>query len=169
MNYAQLEKTISEKRQHLSKLSKELRQVSFEIDSLNNKIEELLSSMFIDYLNLNETFEIKRYCNFSGIQVAIKDTPPLNHGSSIWPGHFSIGDKIEVIKKNKRSLVIRCVCKKLFKFDNQQRVIEFVNPQSQFRVNVDDFRNFLLSDSEFKNNFTTWLKRKNSLDDLISD
>lgn len=167
MNYAEIENILLKEREIYKELSKQARECYRKIEDLKSKKEKMESDLFLEYISLNEPFEFSRYTYLSGVQVNLKETPTLNNGSHNWSCNFSTGDIIQVIKKNKRSVIIECISKNVSKYENGKKVVNVVTPKSQFRVNIDNYRSCMLQDKNFHESFKTWIKRKNSLDSIL--
>ena len=167
MNYIELENTISEKRKIYQKVIKESHKLNLEIAQLNQQIQKIQSELFLEYLNLNEPIQFDKFKHFRGIQINIINTPKLNNGTNVWNCSFTAGDIVQIIKKNKRSVIVKCIHKNISNYTNGQRTNTTTNPESCFRVDIDDFKSHMLNDHSFYKSFTTWIKRKISLDSIL--
>lgn len=163
MNYSQLQEELNAKTLEFQQLTKQTRRINNEMSDIRGKISELESNLLLEFVGLENKIEISRFVSFSGKQINLKNTPFLNintgQKSNIWRPNFNTGDEIEVIKKNKISVVIRCTKK----FVNNNSV----NPNSQFRISFDDFKNFIIRNTGYYEKFKIWIKRKESLDSLL--
>jgi hypothetical protein len=175
MNYSEISKLIEEKNEKCKQFQIETRKLHNEINILRDQQVAIENSLLIDFLGTENKIEIKGFVHFSGIQINLKKTPEIDVPKSrfsptlnidkvlcnkVWTSNFNNGDEIEVIKKNKASVVIRCTKKMI---DNKA-----YNPQSEFRIPFGDFKSFILRDSERAKRFKNWIKRTQSLDSLLS-
>lgn len=168
MNYVEIAKIIEEKSEKSRLLSIEARKLQNEIHTLRQQQIAIENSLLLDFLGTENKIEITGFVHFSGTQINLKNTPEIEVPKSrfspvgtnkVWTSNFNIGDEIEVIKKNKASVVIRCTKKMIDK--------QAYNPQSEFRIPFDDFKSFILRNSERKNRFKNWIQRTQSLDSLL--
>ena len=175
MNYIELKKEINFRRSKISILQKEIFAISKEVNELTQKLSILEQDLFNEYLQLEEPITMKMFFDFRGIQINEKSAEKnpfqsrFETNSQRWSSAFSNGDIIKVIKKNKRSVVIECIKKNYSKLENGKNVQGFINPKSQFRVDIDTFRNFLIRDKTWIDGFNTWIQRKQSLDELLNN
>lgn len=174
MKYAELESNIKELKAQSNELSKQLRQLNSKISELSQQKISRESELFVEFIGLNSTIELNGYINFTGVQINIKNTPlsPQRKlkDSNIWRPTFNKGDVIKVVKLNKKSVIIECVKKVVVvrSEDNSTSILE-INPKSQFRIDLNDFKNTILTHNSNYKNFTTWIKRKESLDDILNE
>ena len=169
MDYSQIANLIEEKSKQCNSLTLQARKLQNEIQQLRQQQTNIENSLLLDFLGTENKIEIKGFVHFSGIQINLKNTPEIDVPKSrfspvgtnkVWTSNFNNGDEIEVIKKNKASVVIRCTKKMI---DNQ-----IYNPQSEFRIPFEDFKSFILRSSERATRFKNWIKRTQSLDSLLS-
>jgi len=139
-----------------SQLSKDLQNQYRKLDNENRLLQSQLRSKEIealsDYIEIGQSHTIFKFVSFSGVQT----------GGNTESLYFRENDVIEFIKKNKRSIVIKCT-KRL---TTKGGVISETNPNSIFRINVDSMYHYLMSDKTFKLGFETFLNRKESLNIL---
>ncbi len=167
MKYIEIEDQLSEYRKTYQDITKQAREVSAKLTDLSKLKSEKEAELLIEFLGLNSTIQINRWINFNGIQTNIKKTPTVNGNSNNWSCSFREGDVIKIIKINKKSVVIECINKKIIKRVDGVSTETNINPQSQFRVESESFRSSILLDSSYYNAFTTWIKRKESLEQLL--
>jgi hypothetical protein len=168
MDYSQIANLIEEKSKQCNSLTLQARKLQNEIQQLRQQQTNIENSLLLDFLGTENKIEFRGFVHFSGVQINLKNTPKIEVPSSrftttsnnIWRSNFNNGDEIEVIKKNKASVVIRCTKKMI---DNQ-----IYNPQSEFRIPFEDFKSFILRSSERATRFKNWIKRTQSLDSLLS-
>lgn len=174
MKYTELESIIKELKVQSNDLSKQLRQLNGKISELTQQKISRESELFVEFIGLNFTVEFKGYLRLTGVQINIKNTPLSPHSklknSNIWGPTFNKGDVIKVVKLNKKSVIVECIKKVVVvrNEDNSTSILE-INPESQFRIDINDFKNTILTHDSNHKNFTTWIKRKESLDDLLND
>ena len=133
-----------------------------ELSKSNNKLSELKESklldMFTDYIELGTAYNVTSYMYLTGVQTGVKD-------SFINP-NFQTGDKIEFIKKNKKSFVIKCITKVVSKIETPGgvRTNHTSHPDWIFRIDIMSLYNYMMRQSEFKTSFNSYTKRKESLE-----
>lgn len=133
-----------------------------ELSKYNNKLSELKESklldMFTDYIELGTIYNVTSYMYLTGVQTGVKD-------SFINP-NFQDGDKIEFIKKNKKSFVIKCITKVTTKIETPggKRTSHISHPDWIFRIDIMSLYNYMMRQSEFKTSFNSYVKRKESLE-----
>lgn len=158
MTYTQITELISEKSKVYRQESKRLQALNSELLQLRMQATQIETNSLIEFIGLNNKITIKRFVRFSGDQINIKNTPKIN-GNNVYQAIFIANDEIEIIKKNKCSIVIQCNKKIINKVET--------NPKSQFRVDFSQFKDHIMYDLEFVESFRKWLKRKEALDLLI--
>ena len=163
MNYTKMIEDVNQKTKEYQSIMASARKMNYEILKIRNSISKMESDLLLDFVGFESKIEVDRYTSFRGTQVNIKNTPMVDAGGvkpiNIWPCNFYKGDEIEVIKRNKISIVIRCTKKTVGN-------VAF-NPKSEFRISFDGFKEFVFRNSEFYNRFKIWIKRKDSLDSLL--
>lgn len=168
MNYTEIANLLTEKAEQCKEFTMKARKLQNEMHELRQQQIAIENSLLLDFLGTENKIEIKVFIHFSGVQINLKNTPKIEvpksrfspiGANNVWTSNFNNGDEIEVIKKNKASVVIRCT-KKII--DNQ-----IYNPQSEFRIPFEDFKSFILRDSERTKRFKNWIKRTQSLDSLL--
>lgn len=152
MNISELRLKIAQNEQ----LSKDLQNQYRKVDSENRLLQSQLRSKeiesLIDYIDIGHSHTISKFVGFSGVQT----------GGNTDSLYFREGDIVEFIKKNKKSIVIKCT-KRL---TTKGGIISETNPNSIFRVEIDSLYHHLMSDKTFKLSFETFLNRKESLNIL---
>ena len=73
-------------------------------------------------------------------------------------------ETFKVIKKNKKSIIIEVT---KFKRKWKGEDLEINNPGAKFRIDIDVFYNYYLSDPVRSSSFHTYLKRKNALQQIL--
>ena len=152
MNITELKLKIDQNNQ----LSKDLQNQYRKLDNDNRLLQSQLRSKeieaLVDYIEVGQSHTISKFISFSGVQT----------GGNTESLYFRENDVIEFIKKNKKSIVIKCT-KRL---TTKGGVISETNPNSIFRINIDSMYHYLMSDKTFKLSFETFLVRKDSLNIL---
>lgn len=174
MNYIEIEKELRFQRNKYSLLQKEIRAISENISKLQQQYSLLEEEYFVQYIQLNEPITLTRFVSFSGIQTNVKSAESFARtgaptGSQLWNPHFGTDDVIQVVKKNKKSIVIQCIKKKISKSENGKTSYTFVDPKTCFRINVHDFKSWYLSDKNLIERFKTWIKREQSLNNILGE
>ena len=168
MNYNEIAKLLTEKAEQCKEFQIKARKLQNEMHDLRQQQTAIENSLLLDFIGTENKIEITGFVHFSGIQINLKNTPEIEVPKSrfspvgnnkVWISNFNVGDEIEVIKKNKASVVIRCTKKMI---DGKA-----YNPQSEFRIPFEDFKSFILRNSERANRFKNWIKRTQSLDSLL--
>ena len=133
-----------------------------ELSKSNNKLSELKESklldMFTEYIELGTIYNVTGYMYLNGVQTGVKD-------SFINP-NFQDGDQIEFIKKNKKSFVIKCITKVVSKIETPGgvRTNHTSHPDWIFRIDIMSLYNYMMRQSQFKEGFNSYTKRKESLE-----
>lgn len=165
--------TIDTSKMTLSQIMDYMAKNTGDINLLNQQIKDLnkqnwnlqeaknirLSEFFSDYIELGTNYKVTSYMNLIGVQTGIKK------GDITYPSSFSPDDVIEFTKKNKKSIVITCLSKSMYKFENKIRVGPYITkPNWTFRVDTDSLYHYLMRDSQFKQGFDSYLKRCEALE-----
>ena len=161
MTIADLKLKIDEKQKSSNILRKQLSEIHQELDELRNQFNQLEMEEFVNYLQIGEVIEFDSYFSLKGF---CKDPKATNS--------FQSGEKIKIIKKNKKSIVIEVVKKFQRRWDDVQKksvVIGETNPGWNIRVDLDSFFHFYLRSKTMKNAFDFYIKRKHALDSLFDE
>ena len=161
MTIADLKLKIDEKQKSSNILRKQLGKIHQELDELRNQFNQLEMEEFVNYLQIGEVIEFDSYFSLRGF---CKDPKSTNS--------FQSGEKIKIIKKNKKSIVIEVVKKFQRRWDDVQKksvVIGETNPGWNIRVDLDSFFHFYLRSKTMKNAFDSYIKRKHALDSLFDE
>jgi len=167
MKYIEIETKLSEQISISKELNKKIREVNSKISELSKLRSHKESELLIEFLGLNSTIEFNKYLGLSGVQTNIKKTPSIDGRTNLYQPYFRKGDIIKIIKLNKKSVVIECINKLISNRVDGKSIESHINPQSQFRIELESFKNGILSDSIYYNSFVTWIKRKESLEQLL--
>jgi hypothetical protein len=161
MTIIELKLKIDEKQKSSNMLHKQLINLQTELTQLRSQYNLLEMQEFVDYLQIGEVIELDSYYSFSGF---CKD--PKSNNS------FQSGEKIKIVKKNKKSIVIEVVKKHTKKWDEVQKksiITGETNPGWNIRVDLDSFHHFYLKSATMRSAFDSYVKRKNALDSLFDE
>lgn len=169
MKYIEIESQIKELSDSYREASKKVRVINSKLSELRRMQEQKESELLIEFLGINSTIEFENYRSLSGVQTNIKKTPvsEFNNNTNIFSPTFRKGDVVKIVKLNKKSVVIECIKKMVIDRKVTPNIEKSINPQSQFRIDLENFKNSILSDSNYRNRFITWVKRKESLEQLL--
>jgi hypothetical protein len=159
MTLPELNKILSEKLSNKMTLQNQLLEVVKEIDNINNQIRQKKVDYFFEYLKPGYSHEIKSY--FNGRLTPQKDSESI---------YLQIGDKFELVKRNKKSFVIKVVEYKQRKYDTEtkRRIETIIYPNWLYRISVDDLYYNLLKDPQFNKSFDTWMSREDVINSLLT-
>jgi hypothetical protein len=161
MTIIELKLKIDEKQKSSNMLHKQLINLQTELTQLRSQYNLLEMQEFVDYLQIGEVIELDSYYSFSGF---CKD--PKSNNS------FQSGEKIKIVKKNKKSIVIEVIKKHTKKWDEVQKksiITGETNPGWNIRVDLDSFHHFYLKSATMRSAFDSYVKRKNALDSLFDE
>jgi hypothetical protein len=161
MTIIELKLKIDEKQKSSNMLHKQLINLQTELTQLRSQYNLLEMQEFVDYLQIGEVIELDSYYSFSGF---CKD--PKSNNS------FQSGEKIKIVKKNKKSIVIEVVKKHTKKWDEVQKksiITGETNPGWNIRVDLDSFHHFYLKSATMRSAFDSYVKIKNALDSLFDE
>lgn len=152
---------IAEKTIQSNHLRKQLSQLREEIDVLRNQFEQLEMEEFVNYLQIGESIEVENYYSFKGFC-----SDPKSNNT------FMSGECFKIVKKNKKSIVIEVTKKFKRQWDDAAKksvVISEYNPGWKIRVDLDSFFHFYSKSEIRKSSFDSYIKRKELLDNLLSE
>jgi len=161
MTILEIKKLIDEKTKSSNLLRKQLSILNKDLYELSNQFNQLEMDEFVNYLQIGEVIELQSYYSFSGY---CKDPKSTNS--------FQSGEKIKIIKKNKKSIVIEVIKKHTKRWDDVQKksvIVGETNPGWNIRVNLDSFFHFYLKNPIVKSSFDSYIKRKHALDSLFDE
>ena len=161
MKIGEIKSLIDEKQKSSNMLHKQLINLQTELTQLRSQYNLLEMQEFVDYLQIGEVIELGGYYSFSGF---CKD--PKSNNS------FQSGEKIKIVKKNKKSIVIEVIKKHTKKWDEVQKksiITGESNPGWNIRVDLDSFYHFYLKSATMRSAFDSYVKRKNALDSLFDE
>ena len=158
MNITEIENLIATKSVEYLETSKRANKLILELNSLKGQLEATKKEEFIEYLQLGDEIETStRFFNHSGTLLKGSENFKITNQHCLFNG-----DTFKVIKKNKKSIVIEVT-----RFKRNAGDIEINNPGVKFRIDLDVFYGYYLSDEVRKNSFTTYIKRKIALQQIL--
>ena len=164
MRIQQIQNKIEENNNLMKSLQNQVAQLSKENSQLNIERENKLIEYFKDYIEIGTSYNVvNRYLYFTGVQTSLKKDDKQ------YTPNFNDGDSFEFIKKNDKSIVIKCTNKIKTTYDkkNNTRTVEVIkNPNWTFRVETLSLYHSLLKDSTFAEPFKKYVGRKEALDML---
>lgn len=161
MTIVDLKLKIDEKQKSSIILRKQLSKIQQELNELRNQFNQLEMEEFVNYLQISEVIEFDSHFSLKGF---CKDPKATNA--------FQSGEKIKIIKKNKKSIVIEVIKKFQRRWNDVQKklvVIGETNPGWNIRVDLDSFFHFYLRSKKMKDAFDSYIKRKHALDSLFDE
>ena len=145
---------IQEKHANNLKAIKELRQEISKLECDNNKLEEArkvaIYEAVLDFVSIGDIIEIP---------------------SGSWLSPFEAFDRVEVIKKNKKSVVIKILDRKVYRWDQdlRKRFSSITHPNTIERVKYESFGRVLYKIDTYKDQLLRSTKRSDLLDLLLED
>jgi hypothetical protein len=158
MRISEIESQIATNRNAIKELQNQISKLSAKTSELERLKEESKLKTFVEYIEVGSTYEFHSYTYLTGVESGSKTGLQSN---------FVKGDVIEIVKKNKMSIVIKCIKKISSKRDsNNMRVLSESNPNAQFRIDIQSLFVNMIRDSQFSDGLKTYYKRKEALDEL---
>ena len=157
MNLSEVIEKLNSNKTEINTLQTQLNKLHNENNKLNRLKAQIEVSKLVDYIQIGDEYECTRYMGLKGVQTG-KDT-------GVSPS-FRSGDKIQFVKKNTKSIVIKCIKKVLSKNENGNIVKIETNPDTLFRIDIDSLYSHLMFDINFKTSFQSYINRKESLEQL---
>ena len=99
MNLSEVIEKLNSNKIEINTLQTQLHKLNNENNKLARLKAQIEVSRLVDYIQVGDEYECTRYLGLKGIQTG-KDT-----GAS---PTFRVGDKIQFVKKNSKSIVIKC-------------------------------------------------------------
>jgi hypothetical protein len=162
MRIEQIQDKILENNNLIKSLQSQVAKLSRENSVLNIQRENILLEYFKEYIEIGTSYNVvNRYLYFKGVQTGLKK------GDKQYAPNFNDGDSFEFIKKNAKSIVIKCTNKVISSFNNGNRnqIVES-NPGWIFRVETLSLYQNLLRDPDFADSYKKYVTRKEALDML---
>jgi hypothetical protein len=157
MNLSEVIEKLNSTREEINTLQTQLNKLHNESNKLNALKNQIEVSKLIDYIQIGDEYEFTKYMSLKGVQTG-KDT-------GVSPS-FRDGDKIQFVKKNTKSIVVKCLKKIVTKNVNGTIVKTETNPDTLFRIDIDSLYYNIMHDTNFKTSFHSYIKRKESLEQL---
>lgn len=161
MTILEIKKLIDEKTKSSNLLHKQLSVLNKDLYELRNQFNQLEMEEFVHYLQIGEVIEFDNYYSMKGY---CKDPKSTNS--------FQSGERIKILKKNKKSIVIEVIKKFQRRWDDVQKksvIVGETNPGWNIRVDLDSFFHFYLKSKTMKDAFDSYIKRKHALDSLFDE
>lgn len=168
MNLSEVIEKLNSNKAEINTLQSQLNKLHNANNKLNALRNQIEVTRLVDYIQIGDEYEFTRYMSLKGVQTG-KDTGSSEYKlldtNSSSPS-FRSGDKIQFVKKNSKSIVIKCVKKILSKNKNGNIVKIETNPDTLFRIDIDSLYFHLMLDINFKTSFQSYINRKESLEQL---
>ena len=160
MRLEQIKEQIAANNDAIKKLQLEISQLSKDNTRLNNGYDDKLIEYFSEYIELGTTYNVhNKYLYFKGVQTGVKKD------DKTYSPNFIDGDTFEFIKKNQKSIIIKCTNKVVLTFNNGVRTKSIENnPGWTFRVETESLYQQLIRDEDFKKSFNKYVMRKEALE-----
>lgn len=134
---------------------------------LEREVHSSMISNFFDYIEIGSTHRFESYVYLTGVQTGKKEV--YKDRVVDVDSNFIEGDVIEFIKKNQKSIVIKCVTKYRQVYDpytkTTTKVLDDKIKNMTFRIQIDSlYNNLIQRDADLKSRFDKYLKRKQSLE-----
>lgn len=162
MRIQQIQDKILENNNLIKSLQNQVAQLSSENSDLSDRRENKLIEYFKEYIEIGTSYNVvNRYLYLTGVQTGLKKDDKQ------YAPNFNDGDSFEFIKKNAKSIVIKCTNKVISSFNNGKRTkIVESNPGWIFRVETLSLYKNLLRDPDFADSYKKYVTRKEALDML---
>jgi len=163
MRIQQIQDKILENNNLIKALQNQVAQLSRENSELAHQREMKLIEYFKDYIELGTSYKVTNWMYLTGVQTSLKKDEK-SHSPN-----FQTDDVFEFVKKNAKSIVIKCTnkVKSTYNSNNSSRTIEIIeNPGWMFRIETLSLYQSLLKDPNFAEPFKKYVARKEALDML---
>lgn len=163
MRIQQIQDKILENNNLIKALQNQVAQLSRENSELAHQREMKLIEYFKDYIELGTSYKVTNWMYLTGVQTSLKKDEK-SHSPN-----FQTDDVFEFVKKNAKSIVIKCTnkVKSTYNSNNSSRTIEIIeNPGWMFRIDTLSLYQSLLKDPNFAEPFKKYVARKEALDML---
>ena len=160
MRIQQIQDKILENNNLMKSLQNQVSQLSRENSELAHKREMKIIEYFKDYIELGTSYKVTSWMYLSGVQTNIKKD------DKTYSPNFQTNDVFEFVKKNAKSIVIKCTSKIQSTYDKGIRQDEIISPGWIFRVETLNLYQSLLKDPNFAEPFKKYVGRKEALDML---
>lgn len=160
MKLSEIKEKINKNNLAISELKSEIYKLSSINNDLNNDKNRKLIEFFKEFIEIGSTYNINNYTYFDGVQIGI------NKNDTKQNPYFIKGDIIELVRKNNKSVVIKCKNKLETVLVDGIKTTVSSNPGWLFRININDLYNKFTVDKEFKDSFEKYINRKENLEIL---
>ena len=157
MNITEIENLIETKSSEYLISSKMTNKLMFELNSLRSQLELKRKEEFVEYLQIGDEIEILRFWRHNGTPLKTESELKISNTDILFQD-----ETFKVIKKNKKSIVIEVT-----RFKRNSINIDINNPGVKFRIDLDTFYGYYLSDKGRKDNFNSYLRRKIALQQIL--
>lgn len=159
MNYIEVESELSKQRDILKDLQSKLSKCTRTINDLSKQRSDMELKYFTEYLEIGTQHTFSNYVIFRGVATGKDNLDSPN---------FRSGEKIEIVKKNQKSIVVKCIKKTKVTSEivNGKRVStsELIDYDKSFRIEIECLLHYFIKNEDFNKNFNSWIKRRVSLD-----
>lgn len=167
MRIQQIQDKILENNNLMKSLQNQVAQLSRENSELANQREMRLIEYFKDYIELGTSYKVTNWIYLTGVQTSLKKDEKQ------YSPNFQTDDVFEFVKKNAKSIVIKCTTKIKATYNSNtgsilptKSVQIMENPGWMFRVETLSLYQSLLKDPNFAEPFKKYVSRKEALDML---
>jgi hypothetical protein len=158
MRLSEIELQIATNKNAMRELQNQISKLSAKTSELERLKEDAKLKTFVEYIEVGSTYEFHSYTYLTGVESGSKTGLQSN---------FVKGDVIEIVKKNKMSIVIKCIKKISSTRDiNNMRILSESNPNAQFRIDIQSLFVNMIRDPQFSDGLKTYYKRKEALSEL---
>jgi hypothetical protein len=157
MKLSEIELQIATNKSAMKELQTQISKLANKISELRRLEGDIKLKTFVEYIEVGRTYEFHSYTYLTGVESGSK--------TGLRP-NFVKGDVIEILKKNKMSILIKCIKKTSTRDSNNMKVLSESNPNAQFRIDIESLFVNMIRDSKFSDGLKTYYKRKESLDEL---
>ena len=161
MRIQQIQDKILENNNLMKDLQNQVAQLSRENSELAHQREMKLIEYFKDYIELGTSYKVTNWMYLTGVQTSLKKDEKQ------YSPNFQTDDVFEFVKKNAKSIVIKCTTKvkSTYNSNNSSRTTEIIeNPGWMFRIETLSLYQSLLKDQNFAEPFKKYVSRKEALD-----
>ena len=159
MKVQEIQDKILENNNLIKSLQNQVAKLSKENSELAIQKENILIDHFKDYIELGTTYTVSNWMYLNGVQTG------LGKDDRSYSPNFQNGDTFEFIKKNSKSIVIKCTNKIKATYKNGVRISEVTeNPGWIFRVETISLYQSLLKDPNFAEPYKRYVTRKEALE-----
>lgn len=165
MRIQQIQDKITENNNLMKSLQNQVAQLSRENSELAHQREMKLIEYFKDYIELGTSYKVTNWMYLTGVQTSLKKDEK-SHSPN-----FQTDDVFEFVKKNAKSIVIKCTTKIKSTYSSNtgsvfptKKLQTIENPGWIFRVETLSLYQSLLKDANFAEPFKKYVARKEALD-----